>query len=83
MLSSEALRRRFAAVNWIFIGSSNELGAFESSTAASMLGTVPAVWLGDVATLLVVSLVAVAAPQLRQVNLDPRLHPASQAGDSP
>lgn len=82
MLSPEALRGRIAAVNWIFIGSSNELGAFESGVAASILGTVPAVWLGGVATLIVVSIVAVAAPQLRQLNLDPRLHPVSHAGDS-
>lgn len=83
LLSPEALRGRIAAVNWIFIGSSNELGAFESGVAASLLGTVPAVWLGGVATLIVVGIVAIVAPELRTLTLDPRHHPVSLSGDPP
>ena len=41
MLSPEHLRGRIAAVNWIFIGSSNEIGAFESGVAATIFGVVP------------------------------------------
>lgn len=75
LLSPEALRGRIAAVNWIFIGSSNELGAFESGVAATIFGVVPAVLLGGLATLVVVGATAVLAPQLRTLHLDPRLHP--------
>ncbi len=74
MLSPEHLRGRIASVNWVFIGSSNEIGAFESGLAASWLGTLPAVWVGGVVTLLVVAVTALVAPQLRDLNLDPRLY---------
>jgi MFS family permease len=76
LLSPEHLRGRIAAVNWIFIGSSNELGAFESGVAATIFGVVPAVLLGGLATLAVVAVTAVVAPQLRRLDLDPRLHPS-------
>jgi MFS family permease len=75
LLSPEHLRGRIAAVNWVFIGSSNEIGAFESGMVASLLGTVPTVWLGGVVTLIVVGATALLAPQLRKLNLDPREHP--------
>ncbi len=74
LLSPEKLRGRIAAVNWVFIGSSNEIGAFESGVAASLLGTVPAVWIGGIITLIVVSVTALAAPKLRQLNLVPEEH---------
>ena len=45
-------------MNSVFIGSSNELGAFESGVAARLLGTVPAVVLGGSAALVVVGLTA-------------------------
>ena len=41
-------------MNWVFIGASNELGAFESGVAAKLLGVVPSVVAGGVVTLLVV-----------------------------
>lgn len=78
LLSPEHLRGRIAAVNWVFIGSSNEIGAFESGVTASLLGTVPAVWAGGIVTLLVVSVTAFLAPQLRGLNLDPRQHPLEE-----
>lgn len=71
--SPEALRARIASVNHVFIGASNELGAFESGVAATILGVVPSVILGGVVTLLVVSGVAVFAPQLRRLDLGKRL----------
>lgn len=70
LYSPEALRGRIAAVNWVFIGSSNEIGAFESGIAASWLGTVPSVWLGGLVTLLVVGVTAFLAPQLRELDLE-------------
>lgn len=83
LLSPERLRGRIAAVSWVFIGSSNEIGAFESGVAASLLGTVAAVWAGGAVTLLVVGVTALLAPQLRALSLDPQQQPVdSIEGDS-
>jgi hypothetical protein len=59
---------RVAAVSSFFIGSSNELGAFESGVAARLLGTVPSVVLGGGMTLATVALVAWRAPALRRLE---------------
>jgi MFS family permease len=59
---------RVAAVNSFFIGSSNELGAFESGLAARLLGVVPSVVAGGAMTLLTVALVAWRAPALRRLG---------------
>jgi MFS family permease len=59
---------RVSAVNSIFIGSSNEIGAFESGVAASLLGTVPSVVFGGTMTLLVVLITAWRVPQLRRLG---------------
>ncbi len=69
VLSPEHLRGRIASVNWVFIGASNEIGAFESGLAASLFGTVPSVIAGGFVTLAVVALVAVRAPALRRLDL--------------
>jgi MFS family permease len=66
---------RVAAVNSFFIGSSNELGAFESGVAARLLGTVPSVVFGGTMTLVTVALVAWRAPALRRLrSLGPGAH---------
>jgi hypothetical protein len=52
----------------VFVGSSNELGAFESGVAARFLGTVPAVVLGGASALLVVALTAHLVPRLRRLG---------------
>jgi MFS family permease len=72
LLSPNHLRGRIAAVSMIFIGSSNELGAFESGVTAALLGTARSVWLGGILTLVVVAVAAVRAPELRRLSLDPR-----------
>jgi MFS family permease len=59
---------RVSAVNSVFIGSSNELGAFESGVAARLFGTVPAVVAGGVAALAVVGLTARIVPRLRTLG---------------
>lgn len=59
---------RVSAVNAIFIGSSNELGAFESGVAARLFGTVTSVVLGGVMTLCVVATTAWKVPALRQMR---------------
>jgi MFS family permease len=68
VLTPGHLLGRVSAVNAIFIGSSNEIGAFESGTAARLIGTVPAVVFGGMATLLVVAITAVKVPSLRQLG---------------
>lgn len=72
LMSPDHLRGRIASVSMIFIGSSNELGAFESGLAASLLGTVTSVWAGGVVTLAIVGMAAVLAPKLRNLSLDPK-----------
>lgn len=64
----EPLLGRVASVNAIFIGSSNEIGAFESGVTARLLGTVPSVVLGGTVTLLVVAVTAWRVPALRQLG---------------
>lgn len=61
-----AMRGRVSAVNFIFIGASNELGEFESGLTASWFGVVPAAVIGGLGTLAVVSLWAVKFPELRR-----------------
>ena len=64
----DELRGRVSAVNGIFIGSSNEIGAFESGVAAKLIGTVPSVIFGGVMTLVSVAVVAWRAPRLRRLK---------------
>lgn len=67
--SPEHMRGRIAAVNSMFIGSSNELGALESGVGAKLLGTVPSVLFGGTMTLIVVAVTAWRAPKLRELEL--------------
>lgn len=60
------MRGRVSAVNTMFIGSSNEIGAFESGVAARIMGTVPSVVFGGCVTLLVVAITSIKAPQLKR-----------------
>jgi MFS family permease len=64
----QKLLGRVSAVNQIFIGSSNEIGAFESGVAARLLGLVPSVVFGGSMTLLIVALTAWRAPKLRALR---------------
>ena len=54
ILTPEEMRGRVSAVNSMFIGSSNEIGSFESGVTARLMGTVPAVVFGGSMTLLIV-----------------------------
>jgi len=64
----DAMRGRVSAVNMLFIGASNELGEFESGLTASWWGTVPAVIVGGLGTLLVVAIWMWGFPPLRKVD---------------
>src|SRR6516225_5772927 len=61
----DKMRGRVSAVNSLFIGTSNEFGQFESGLTAQWFGTVPAVVIGGVGTLLVIALWAWWFPELR------------------
>lgn len=67
-LTPDSMRGRVSAVNSIFIGSSNEIGEFESGVMARLMGLVPSVVFGGCMTLLVVCLTKLSAPKL--ANLD-------------
>ncbi len=63
------MRGRVASVNSMFVGSSNELGAFESGLTAKLMGTVTAVVFGGAMTLLTVSATAIVSPTFRKLDL--------------
>jgi len=67
-LTPRELLGRVASVNSIFIGASNEIGAFESGLAARLLGVVPSVIFGGVMTLVIVAVTAMASPRLRSMR---------------
>src|SRR5450830_436222 len=64
----DAMRGRVSAVNSVFIGTSNQLGEFESGITAALFGTVPAVMIGGIGTLVVVVLWIRFFPQLYHVD---------------
>lgn len=63
------MRGRVSSVNSMFVGSSNELGAFESGLAAKIIGPVAAVVFGGTMTLLTVGATAIVNPTLRELDL--------------
>jgi MFS family permease len=65
----DSMRGRVAAVNSIFVGSSNELGAFESGLTAKLMGTVTAVVFGGTMTLLIVVFTGIKLPGFRNLDL--------------
>jgi len=69
LYTPEHMRGRVASVNSIFIGSSNELGAFESGIAAKFMGLISSVAFGGIMTLVVVAATARINPVLRKLSL--------------
>ena len=65
----DQMRGRISAVNSIFVGSSNEIGAFESGLAARVLGLVPSVIFGGTMTLIVTAITAKLAPVMKKLDL--------------
>jgi MFS family permease len=64
----DEMRGRVSAVDMIFIGTSNELGQFESGLTAHWFGTVPAVVLGGLGTLAIIAIWAWRFPELRNAD---------------
>ena len=67
-MTPDHLLGRVSAVNQIFIGSSNEIGAFESGVAARLMGVVPSVIFGGTMTLIVVAVTMWRSPALRRMT---------------
>jgi MFS family permease len=70
LLTPDHMRGRVSAVNAMFIGSSNEIGAFESGTAARLLGTIPAVIFGGSMTLAIVTITYLKTKMLIPLSLN-------------
>lgn len=68
LATPDEMRGRVTAVDMIFIGTSNEFGQFESGLTAQWFGTVPAVVLGGIGTLVVIALWAWWFPDLRRAG---------------
>jgi MFS family permease len=69
LFTPDEMRGRVSSVNSLFIGSSNELGAFESGFAAKHMGLVPSVVFGGMMTLLVVVITWFTAPKMKDLDL--------------
>ena len=64
------MRGRVSSVNSIFVGSSNELGAFESGFTSKIMGVVPAVVFGGIMTIGVVATMGFTSPRFRNLDID-------------
>ena len=74
------MRGRVSSVNSMFVGSSNELGAFESGLTAKLMGTVTAVVFGGTMTLITVVTTAIASPSFRRLDLTKDLEEHEKEG---
>jgi len=74
-LTPEYMKGRVSSVNNIFVGSSNEIGSFESGLTAKLMGVVPAVVFGGCMTLAVVGITAFKADKLRKLDTLPETAP--------
>jgi len=73
LMTPDEMRGRVSAVNNIFIGSSNEIGGFESGVAAKLMGLIPSVVFGGSVTMLVTGFTAIKAKKLRRLQLDTKV----------
>lgn len=64
----DEMRGRVSAVTSLFIGTSNQLGGFESGLVSQLLGPIPAVVVGGVGTILVVGIIALSWPEMRRLG---------------
>ncbi len=69
LMTPDNMRGRVSAVNNIFVGTSNELGAFESGLAARLLGLVPSVVIGGAISIATVIAAGITAPKLRKLDI--------------
>ena len=68
MNTPDEMRGRVSAVNVLFVGTSNQLGEFESGLTAAWFGTVPSVMLGGIGTIIVAVIWMRCFPELTRVD---------------
>ena len=78
-ITPDHLRGRVSAINYVFIGFSNEFGAFESGATAALFGPTVSVVGGGLATIVVVLMVRATWPQLARIGALHTLAPADEA----
>jgi hypothetical protein len=78
MITPDRLRGRVAAIKFVFVGLSNELGAFESGATAALMGPAASVVVGGVGTLVVAAVVARVWPQLARIGPLASLRPQDE-----
>jgi hypothetical protein len=83
LVTPDHVRGRVGSVEAVFIGASNELGAFESGTAAALLGAVPAVVAGGGLTILIALAWLGLFPELATLGSMADLRPAADETDDP
>jgi len=81
LVTPDHVRGRVGSVEAVFIGASNELGAFESGTAAALLGAVPAVVAGGALTIVIALAWLPLFPELATLGRMADLRPATGDGD--
>ncbi len=69
LMTPDNMRGRVSAVNNIFVGSSNEIGAFESGAVAKLMGLVPSIIFGGGMTVVVVGIINKLNPELKKLDL--------------
>ena len=69
LVTPQSMQGRVTAINGLFIGSSNEIGALESGLAADLLGLAPSIVFGGSMTMLIVAFAWLRAPQLRALHM--------------
>ena len=69
LMTPDNMRGRVSAVNNIFVGSSNEIGAFESGAVAKLMGLVPSIIFGGGMTVVVVRIINKLNPELKKLDL--------------
>lgn len=70
LYTPDNMRGRVSSVNSIFVGSSNELGAFESGLTSRLMGVVPAVVFGGIMTIVVAFTMGIKSPKFRNLNIE-------------
>ncbi len=78
LVTPNEMRGRVNAVDMIFIGTSNELGGFESGATAKLIGTIPAVIVGGIGAIVVTAACAVLFPELRKLDELPSAETAKE-----
>lgn len=69
LMTPDNMRGRVSAINNIFVGSSNEIGAFESGLAARLMGLVPSIIFGGIMTMVSVAAIDRINPKLRKLDI--------------